>query len=359
MGSVVIIGGGPIGLATGMLLEAAGLDVTVLEKDAASPPSTPDEAWESWLRAGVAQFHQAHTLLPRGHHILSSRLPRVIENLESLGAHKFSVMHPIPPSLTDWSEPQDTSRFESLGARRPIYELAFALAAAETGLDVRRGVTVTGLRMGASVLAGVPHVAGVETATGPIEADLVLDVSGRRSSLPALLEAQGARRPAEVTEDSRFVYYSRFYRKRDSGHFPAGYGIALMPVGSISVLMLPGDNDTWSVTLYSTTADKPMRAVRDSAVFDRVVRAIPPVADWIDAHPITDVDVMAGVSDRERWMVVDEIPVATGVLPLSDAWACTNPSAGRGISMALLHVESTLPGIWNSSTARSISSNPG
>ncbi len=35
--------------------------------------------------------------------------------------------------------------------------------------------------------------------------------------------------------------------------------------------------------------------------------------------------------------VVDGQPVATGVVAVGDAWACTNPSVGRGASIALVH----------------------
>ena len=42
---------------------------------------------------------------------------------------------------------------------------------------------------------------------------------------------------------------------------------------------------------------------------------------------------MAKIEDRQRTYVVDGAPVATGVVPLADAWACTNPSLGRGISI--------------------------
>jgi 2-polyprenyl-6-methoxyphenol hydroxylase-like FAD-dependent oxidoreductase len=44
---------------------------------------------------------------------------------------------------------------------------------------------------------------------------------------------------------------------------------------------------------------------------------------------------MAGVLDRYRRTVVDGEPVVTGVAPIGDAWACTNPTAGRGMSMGL------------------------
>ena len=35
--------------------------------------------------------------------------------------------------------------------------------------------------------------------------------------------------------------------------------------------------------------------------------------------------------------MVDGVPVATGVVAVGDAWACTNPSLGRGASIGLLH----------------------
>jgi 2-polyprenyl-6-methoxyphenol hydroxylase-like FAD-dependent oxidoreductase len=46
---------------------------------------------------------------------------------------------------------------------------------------------------------------------------------------------------------------------------------------------------------------------------------------------------MAGLEDRHRSLVVDGIPVATGVVAVGDAWACTNPSLGRGASIGLAH----------------------
>ena len=48
-------------------------------------------------------------------------------------------------------------------------------------------------------------------------------------------------------------------------------------------------------------------------------------------------DVIAGIEDRYRSFVVDGEPVATGVVAVGDAWACTNPSLGRGATIGLLH----------------------
>ncbi len=67
------------------------------------------------------------------------------------------------------------------------------------------------------------------------------------------------------------------------------------------------------------------------------MQAFPLLAHWIDAEPITDVQMMAKIEDRQRTYVVDGQPVVTGLVPLADAWACTNPSLGRGISIGMIH----------------------
>jgi flavin-dependent dehydrogenase len=72
-------------------------------------------------------------------------------------------------------------------------------------------------------------------------------------------------------------------------------------------------------------------------VFTRVVHALPAHAQWLQGEPITDVLGMAGILDRYRRFVVDGRPVATGFAAVGDAWACTNPSAGRGLSVGALH----------------------
>jgi 2-polyprenyl-6-methoxyphenol hydroxylase-like FAD-dependent oxidoreductase len=46
---------------------------------------------------------------------------------------------------------------------------------------------------------------------------------------------------------------------------------------------------------------------------------------------------MGGIVDRYRRFVVDGRPVATGFVAVADAWACTNPSAGRGLTVGFLH----------------------
>lgn len=69
------------------------------------------------------------------------------------------------------------------------------------------------------------------------------------------------------------------------------------------------------------------------------MQACPLQAHWLDGTPLTGVLAMAGITDRYRRFVIGDQPVATGFAALGDAWACTNPSAGRGLSVGLIHAQ--------------------
>jgi 2-polyprenyl-6-methoxyphenol hydroxylase-like FAD-dependent oxidoreductase len=165
-----------------------------------------------------------------------------------------------------------------------------------------------------------------------VPADLVVDCGGRRSALPAWLAAVGARAPYEEREDCGFVYYGVHFR----GRRPQMRASILQTYDSVNLITLPGDHDTWSVVITTHGRDTAMRALRDPAAWHRALALFPVAAHWADGEPITGVDVMAGIEDRYRRLVVDGEPVATGVVILGDAWACTNPGLGRGASMGMV-----------------------
>ena len=184
---------------------------------------------------------------------------------------------------------------------------------------------------------GVPHVAGVVTADGEeLRADLVVDASGRRSPLPAWLAATGIEATVETREEVGFVYYCRHFRSTD-GAMPPSFGPPLQHYESISLVMLPADHGTWGVGIVASGRDAMMRAARDPDTWHRIVKSYPLVAQWLEGEPITGVDVMAGIPDVFRTYWTDGAPVATGVVAVGDAWACTNPSLGRGASIGLRH----------------------
>lgn len=330
----VLIGGGVVGLCAAMMLAEDGHDVTVLERDPSAPPP-PDGAWADWERRGVGQFRMLHYFQPRFRAMIDAELPGLRGELAAVGAWNVNLLDQIPPTVTGGRRDGD-ERFDIVTGRRPVMESVVAARADRThGVTVRRGVGVTGL-LAEPGPDGIPHVTGVRLADGEEHrADMVIDASGRRSAAPDWLRAIGSTGPRENRDDIGFRYYGRHYRSSD-GALPPAFGPALMAYGSISSLALPADNGTWGMGIITSSRDRAVRALADNAVWERVVKSLPLVAHWIDAEPITDVEIMAKIEDRTFDYVVDGRPVVTGFLPLGDAWACTNPSVGRGIAIGAL-----------------------
>ena len=329
-----------------MLLAKQGLDVVVLDRDEPAPQSAAD-AWDSWERRSVAQFRQVHFLQPAGRVLLEEHLPTVVDELTNAGAVRYNFAEGYAKLVPGRPGDFDYGRFETLTTcRRPVMEFAFVAAARAThGVEIRSDCVVTELVTGASVIDGVPHVVGVKTKAGDtVLADLVVDVAGRRTPVPTMIEATGAPRPEERSVEVGFAYNTQYYR---GSSLPEIRGDGLASVGSFSLLTMPGDNGYWSLTLYHSPLDKAMRKVRDTKVFNRVVRSLPLHAHWADGDPVGNVVSMASTANTTRQFVSDGRPCATGLVPIGDAWGFTNPSIGRGITLGLKHAVGLAPILAN------------
>jgi 2-polyprenyl-6-methoxyphenol hydroxylase-like FAD-dependent oxidoreductase len=335
MADILVLGAGVNGLCAALLLARDGHRVTVLERDAAEPPG-PDAAWDTWERRGCAQFRLPHYLLPRFRHLLEEMLPDVAQALAAAGASRYDVIDELPERATGGRRADD-DRYTVLTARRAVLEAVVAgRAAQEPGIVVRRGCTVRSLLTGPPAEPGVPHVRGVVTDTGErLVADLVVDATGRRSPVATWLSELGVRRVPVERAPSGLAYYARHFH---ADALPALQGPVHQQYDSLSVLTLPGDNGTWAVALCVAAHDRPLRALRDAERWTAVARSYPITAPWVDAEPITEVVALSGLEDRITSLVLDGHPVVTGLLPLGDAWASTDPSLGRGTSIGLLHV---------------------
>jgi 2-polyprenyl-6-methoxyphenol hydroxylase-like FAD-dependent oxidoreductase len=335
---VVVMGAGVVGLCTAMLLSQDGHEVVVLERDATEPAGDHEALWAGWERRGVNQFRLLHYFQPGFRSRIAHEVPSVVDALDAAGALPHNVIALVPEQLSGGFR-DDDEQFTALTARRPVMEGTLArCAAAMPGVEIRRGVQLDGVVLGAPDEPDVPHVVGVHTAAGEeIRADLIVDALGRRSPLSGWLEAAGGRGPVEEREDCGFVYYGRHFRSAD-GSVPGMIAPLLQDYGSVSILTLPADNGTWGVGIIVSARDKAARALKDVATWDRALAAFPLAAHWADGESIDPgVAVLAGVEDRHRDYWPDGTPVVTGVVPVGDSWACTNPSLGRGATIGLMH----------------------
>jgi 2-polyprenyl-6-methoxyphenol hydroxylase-like FAD-dependent oxidoreductase len=307
MAHIIVLGAGLNGLATALLLARDGHTVTVLERDPAEPSAGTE--WETWARPGVSQFRFAHIMLPLWHVQMRAELPDVLAALADAGGTRLNFADMLPPLSRGERRPDD-DRFDTITARRPVLESAFARCAAD--LDIRRGVNVAGFEIEGE------RVVGVRTREGAVlRADLVVDCTGRNSALPAVDER----------EDAGFVYFGRHFR----GKPPVALGPLLQHYESVSLLTLPCDNDTWAVAFVASSRDHELRVLRDADRWAAALDRYPLAAPWRDGEPLTGVDVMAGLDDRRRRY---RMP---GVVAVGDAAYCTNPSLGRGASIGLRH----------------------
>jgi len=336
----IICGGGMIGLCAATMLARDGHDVTVLEADTEGVPAASAEAWEAWERPGVSQFRQPHNVFTRFRMVSDEELPELTDRLLHSGCVWVDYLDDfsLPPGITDRAPRAGDAALRFVTGRRPVVEWTVAtMAAAEPRLTILRGARVRELVAGTSAISGVPHVVGVRTISGEdIRADVVVDAMGRRSAACKWIVSAGGRSPIEEAEDCNFIYYTQYF---SGPQRPRLIGRALTPMGAFSILTLDGDNDTWSITLFTTSKEKAMRALRDPATFHRVVAACPQQAHWLNGKPLTPILPMAGILDRYRRFVVDGQPVVTGFAAVGDAWACTNPSAGRGLSVGMVHAQ--------------------
>jgi 2-polyprenyl-6-methoxyphenol hydroxylase-like FAD-dependent oxidoreductase len=320
-----------------MLLARDGHEITVLERDASPAPEAVDDAWTDWTRAGVVQFRQPHFLQPRVRHVLDRELPDARDALIAAGAATVDPVGRLPPSIADRAPRDGDERFVSVTARRTSTEHVFAsLAENEPRVRVRRGVEVAAVttRTGGSL----PHVSGVRTSSGEeIASDLVVDAMGRNSRLPRWLRDAGIGDVHEESEDSGFLYYTQFFRTRDGSVPEVRTPFQSTPIGSFTILTVPSDRKTWSVTIFSASGDRPLKQLKRADRFAAVLAACPLHAHWLDGEPISGVLPMAGVLDRYRRLAVDGRPLVSGIVLVADAWACTNPSLARGIALGLDH----------------------
>jgi 2-polyprenyl-6-methoxyphenol hydroxylase-like FAD-dependent oxidoreductase len=336
---IIAVGGSVTGLAAAAALSDRGHDVLVLEREAASPPSTLEEAANGWPRPTVPQAAHSHAFGSRGTNLLRAQLPDVYAALVEAGAGEVNLADFPPPTLGQVTRVPDDDLLNMLTVRRSTFEWVLrSRALARAGVSVRTGATVRGL------VASGDRVTGVRLSDGSeLDADLVLDTSGRKTSSAKWLEEAGLPVPEARSESCRITYYTRYYRRltpAPPGPLNRGFGAGGMWDSYTAVLFL-GEGNTFSISVGVLPDDKPMKALRSEEAFTAAIRATPLLAGWVvpgNSEPLSPVYAMGGLDNSSRFVDPGADRLTEGFYALGDAVCTTNPANGRGVSLALAHV---------------------
>ncbi|MBV9561706.1 MAG: FAD-binding protein [Bradyrhizobium sp.] len=332
---IIIIGGGFAGLSASLMLARAGHQILVLERDRLEPGADVEAAAASAFRTTAPQIVQPHIVNPKCRELLLQRLPDVYRELCAAGAVEAPLSAQMPPSLVDTAPRPGDERLSLLKIRRSTIDwVLLRTVLAEPGVTLRCGVRVTGLL---SAAGEPPHVTGVRTEQDDHVTDLVIDAAGRGSAIDRWLGEIGARPAAAYAAECGLAYFSRHYQMRPGIEAPEVPTRMLASLDEFTLLVSGADNGKVQLAVVPLARDRRFRALKYPEVFAAVVRTVPAYAAWLDRlEPISPVFAMGAVRNTLRRLVVNGAPVVTGLHAIGDSVCTTNPSPGRGLSLALL-----------------------
>ncbi|MFI9818889.1 FAD-dependent monooxygenase [Streptomyces sp. NPDC052013] len=326
----VVIGAGLAGMLAAAVLSTAGVDeVIVLDRD--ELPEGPEH------RRGLPQGRHAHLLMAGGMDAMEELVPGVSlrKRLLAAGAHEISLssgMLALTPEgwLRRWKREGPVM----LTCSRALVDWAVRTAVLEqTSVEVRRA-TAVGLTGSARGVTGVRIAApGGDT---DIEADLVVDASGRGTRVVTWLDGLGVSGVRERTVDSGLVNATRVFRIPDGAErFPLTIVQAdpFVSRPGRSAMVMPIEGDRWMVSCGGTRGGEPPA---DPEGFLRYTLDLPdPIVGRLisGAEPLTDVHLSRSTSNVRRYL--EKAPRwPERFVVLGDALGTFNPAYGQGMSVA-------------------------
>jgi 2-polyprenyl-6-methoxyphenol hydroxylase-like FAD-dependent oxidoreductase len=340
MARIVVVGGGIGGLCSALLLGRQGHEVAVYERDPAPVPEGVEEAWSNWPRPGTPQARLGHSFLGGFRRQLRERLPDVLEALLASGVYEHDASTSMPG---EDRQAADAEMVMVMG-RRPMLEAALRRAAeAEPTVQVRAGCHIRGLLAEPASRGGVPRVTGIDTESGPIAADIVVVAGGRAVPVGRWFQAIGAAAPDEQAEGCGSACYTRYFRLLDSDS-DDGWAASVPTIhrepGYTVYEFWGADNCTFAAEVSVPVADRPMKRLRETAVWTAAAMALPEGPEWIDperSQPISPaVEVMGQERNTLRRFVSEGGPLALGVHVIGDARCQTDSLFAWGCGNALM-----------------------
>jgi 2-polyprenyl-6-methoxyphenol hydroxylase-like FAD-dependent oxidoreductase len=339
----VVVGGSMAGLLAARVLADHFEHVVIVERDLL-PESAED-------RKGVPQGRMLHVLLPRGLGIIGRLFPGYREDLETAGAVSIRVPGDVlllgPAGWLD----RRAEGWAGVSATRPLFEATVRRRLrALSGIAVLDGhevVAPLASRDGSRVQGVRVRPVGADGNAFDLDADLVVDASGRGSRAPHWLVELGYPEPARTSVDPDVAYASRVFRIPDG--FAADWKLLMVtsspPTMPRTGYLFPIEGGRWMVALMGAGGQHPPTDEEGYTAFVRSLRH-PVIADAIrDAEPLTPVRGHRGTANR-RWHFERMRRWPERFVVLGDAVCAFNPIYGQGISCAAVAAATLGDCLW-------------
>ncbi|MFI6072059.1 NAD(P)/FAD-dependent oxidoreductase [Actinoplanes sp. NPDC051343] len=330
MTTVAVLGGGFAGMLAAAALSWKADEILVVEED-----QLPDHPQP---RKGVPQGHHSHMLMGGGADALESMLPGILDEIYAAGGFRRGMPEGmLTLSAAGWHRRHDGPAYVVMCSRPLLDQLIRRRVTARPGVTVLTGVKVTGLTGSAARVNGFRTEGG---ASPVIEADLIVDATGRRSKAPEWLAELGLTLPPDAVVDPGMAYATRLYDVPEGvgDDFPA---VLIQPEVATGrpgrgATLFPIEGRRWIVTMCGTRGGEPPSDDEGYREFASGMRH-PMIAKLIaGAEPIGGARPYRGTANRRRHF--ERLAMPDGFVAVGDAVAAMNPVYAHGMSVAALGV---------------------